>query len=308
MTQNAVMAGSEGACSLDDDLATTTTEDGSLDTILKQLEAEKRRMAALGAAAAAAAAAEGAQDCAVRKACVPLAEPEEEFLDDAASSAGNNTDADVPNVPTSENVTPSDDVFLGSGPDVDVIIMSTEMPTEEVASSSCDREDDDDDADDDESAPASPLSPRHCRPDAHCGNNGGARVLREENNYNGMGARRGLHETNRHRKYPLPPIQTPSPTTQVDMDTDPFAAVNSNGLARSKKWLDFRIAELETLDWEGVDMDTDLNTDYDMLEFADKYYNVQIATGYTGAISKTVNMVRRRSLTVSVIIIKLLTF
>ena len=40
--------------------------------------------------------------------------------------------------------------------------------------------------------------------------------------------------------------------------------------------------------------------DYNFLEFAEKYYNVHCAnTGYSGAFSKTVNMVRRKSLAVS---------
>ena len=202
MTQNAGMAVSDGACSLDDDLATTTTEDGSLDPILKQLEVEKRRMTELGHGNI--------------RPPVPLAEPEEEFLDD---DTANNTDADVPNVPTSENVTPSDEVFLDSGDD--------------------------------------------------------------------------------------PPEMAPPPEEleydhEVAIDIDHMSTVMSNGLARSQKWQDFRIAELESLDWQN-DIETveDPNAEYDILEFAEKYYNVQIAnTGYTGAISKTVNMVRRRSLTV----------
>ena len=245
MTQNAVMAGSEGACSLDDDLATTTTEDGSLDTILKQLEAEKRRMAALGEQHA--------------RRAVPLAEPEEEFLEED-DLEGNNTDADVPNVPTSENVTPSDDVFLGSGPEADN--MPTEMPTETASPAA--------------STPSDDLPPPHTYHNPS---------IQGENHYVG------------HYHHPVHPHQV-----EVDIDQmDHFSAVNSNGLARSRKWLDFRIAELETLDWQGQgEVELDPQADWDMLEFADKYYNVQIAnTGYTGAISKTVNMVRRRSLTVS---------
>lgn len=225
MSQNAAMAGSEGACSLDDDLATTTTEDGSLDTILKQLEAEKRRMLALAEQH--------------NRPPVPLAEPEDEFLDD---DAANNTDADVPNVPTSENVTPSDEIFLGSGHEHDNN-MPTEMRTEIDSDTS--------------------SSPEH-------------ELHKMDNTSFG----------NHH---------------QVEVEIDPFSAVNSNGLARHKKWMEFRLAELETLDWQGDgDVEYDVNCDNDMLEFAEKYYNVQIAnTGYTGALSKTVNMVRRRSLTVS---------
>ena len=90
------------------------------------------------------------------------------------------------------------------------------------------------------------------------------------------------------------------------MDSIPHA----NGSANGRKWLEKRIAELEELErktiasveaYSGAIGPGAQVQDLDFLEFAEKYFSVQVPnSGYTGAISKTVKIVRRKSLTVSI--------
>ena len=81
--------------------------------------------------------------------------------------------------------------------------------------------------------------------------------------------------------------------------------VNGNGVTKcTKQWLEQKLLELEELEWAGLSADEDAETDaltfHDIRHYADLYYNNHITnSGYTGALTKTVNMVRRRSLTVS---------
>lgn len=109
----------------------------------------------------------------------------------------------------------------------------------------------------------------------------------------------------------------PSEPTVVQMngnlDLEQAMDVNGNGTGKSRKWFEQKIAELEELDKssmvavDGGSSVSDRMTDLDglvpgveMVDFAEKYFNVHSsATGYTSALSKTVSMVRRRSISVS---------
>ncbi len=98
-----------------------------------------------------------------------------------------------------------------------------------------------------------------------------------------------------------------------DLDIEQIMDVNGNGTGKSRKWFEQKIAELEELDKTSTvavdgessvsDRMTDLNglvPGVEMVDFAEKYFNVHSATtGYTSAFSKTVSMVRRRSVSVS---------
>ncbi len=205
------------AISLDDDLATTTSEgDGSLDTILRQLQAEKVSMDRKVAHKR-------------HTAAVPLAEPED-FLEDG----GNLTEDDVPTVPTSEGVTPDDHVFLddpGGG---------------------------------------------------HKNDNGAQQEVDT------------VEQT-------LTLQHTQAAAVNGPFDIDHIMDVNGNGTTKSRRWIELKMKALE--ESNGLDEldEVDPEADYDMLDFAENYYNVHIHnTGYSGALTKTVNMVRRRSLGVSI--------
>ena len=98
------------------------------------------------------------------------------------------------------------------------------------------------------------------------------------------------------------------------MSLEQIMDVNGNGTGKSKKWFEQKIAELEDLEKtsvvavdggsSGSDRMTDLDSlapGLEIIDFAEKYFNVHATgSGYTrSAISKTVSMVRRRSLSVS---------
>lgn len=218
------MAASEGANSLDDDLGTTETDDGSLDTILRQLEQEKQAWQPHGRSHST-----GATNLPVdfilhKIQSVPLAEPE-----DFPEDNGNMTEDDMPNLPT-----PDDDVFLdgsGQGP-----------------------------------APQ---------------DKGG-----------------GWTATASATNGPI----------------DHIIDVNGNGTTKDARWLEARTAEFRILDPAPAICTPDQGDDepirdYDMQEFAEKYFNIHMTnTGYTGAISKTVNIVRGRSQSVSVHTVTLVNF
>ena len=100
----------------------------------------------------------------------------------------------------------------------------------------------------------------------------------------------------------------------LDMSLEQIMDVNGNGTGKSKKWFEQKIAELEDLEKtsvvavdggsSGSDRMTDLDSlapGLEIIDFAEKYFNVHATgSGYTrSAISKTVSMVRRRSLSVS---------
>ena len=104
----------------------------------------------------------------------------------------------------------------------------------------------------------------------------------------------------------------------LDMSLEQIMDVNGNGTGKSKKWFEQKIAELEELEKtsvvavdggsSGSERMTDLDSlapGLEMIDFAEKYFNVHAqASGYTrSAISKTVSMVRRRSLSVSILCI-----
>ena len=89
--------------------------------------------------------------------------------------------------------------------------------------------------------------------------------------------------------------------------------VNGNGTAKSKQWLNQPIECYDDLqrmfvdngvsgDEDDQDDEDDITRSYDFVEFADRYFNVHYSnTGYHGAISKTVSIVRRKSMSVSMI-------
>ena len=118
---------------------------------------------------------------------------------------------------------------------------------------------------------------------------------------------------------------TPSEPTVIqmngdlDMSLEQIMDVNGNGTGKSKKWFEQKIAELENLEKtsvvavdggsSGSDRMTDLDSlapGLEIIDFAEKYFNVHATgSGYTrSAISKTVSMVRRRSLSVSMILMR----
>ena len=81
--------------------------------------------------------------------------------------------------------------------------------------------------------------------------------------------------------------------------------VNGNGTTKNARWLETRITEFRILDPAPVSSpdqrDDEPIRDFDMQEFAEKYFNIHLTnTGYSGAISKTVNIVRGRSQSVSI--------
>ena len=108
------------------------------------------------------------------------------------------------------------------------------------------------------------------------------------------------------------PISKYSPSVEsVGVGEHTTIDMNGNGYHQHKhgglhQWLDQKIES--TLDLEKIFLenggeeseDSDMEGEWDLLDFAERYYNVHTTnTGYTGAISKTVNMVRKKSNSVS---------
>ena len=77
--------------------------------------------------------------------------------------------------------------------------------------------------------------------------------------------------------------------------------MNGNGMTKNQRWLNKHIQSYEDLEktftGNGTSEDSDhTQGDYDMVEFGEKYFNVHvIGSAYTSALTKTVNMVRRKS-------------